>query len=78
MSGDGGGGDYGRSARTAGRTREDSLAHEFGHFLQGKYMGYSVANRATDDAESMAVEYQGNFRERYIKGGETPPCPPDG
>lgn len=66
---------YARYAKSSRRSMEDSLAHEFVHYLQVKYLGYSVADLATDDAETMAISYQTSFRERYIIGGETPPCP---
>lgn len=66
---------YARFAKTSRRSMDDSLAHEFVHFLQVKFLGYSVADLATDDAESMAVAYQTSFRERYVIGGEPVPCP---
>ena len=59
------------------RSIEDSLAHEFVHYLQVAYLGYTVADLGTDDAEFMAIDYQRRYRERYVTGGETPPCPPD-
>lgn len=67
---------YAKFDKTSRRSMDDSLAHEFIHFLQVTYLGYSVADLATDAAESMAVEYQTSFRDRYIIGGEAPPCPP--
>lgn len=66
---------YARFAKTSRRSMDDSLAHEFVHYLQVKYLGYSVADLATDDAEHMAVAYQTSFRDRYIIGGEAAPCP---
>jgi len=66
---------YERSGRTSRRSMEDSLAHEFVHYLQVKYLGYSAADLGTDDAEGMAINYQTSFRERYVLGGEDPPCP---
>lgn len=59
-----------------GRSVDDSLAHEYVHYLQVLYLGYSLADLDADSTEYMAVEYQTRFRDRYIKGGETPPCPP--
>lgn len=67
---------YAKFDKTSRRSMEDSLAHEFVHYLQVVYLGYTVLDLGTDDAENMAVEYQTNFRDRYIKGGEAPPCPP--
>lgn len=54
---------------------EDSLAHEYAHYLQVTYLGYTVANLATDDAEFMAVEYQNNYRAAYVRTGRVPACP---
>lgn len=66
---------YARFAQTSRRSMDDSLAHEYVHYLQVTYLGYSVADLATDDAENMAIEYQSSFRDRYVKSGEAPPCP---
>lgn len=68
---------YAKFAATSRRSMEDSLAHEFVHYLQVTYLGYSVADLATDDAETMAISYQASFRERYVIGGEAVPCPAD-
>lgn len=54
---------------------EDSLAHEYAHYLQVTYLNYSVANLATDDAEFMAVEYQSRYRDAYVRTGRAPVCP---
>lgn len=66
---------YARFANSSRRSMDDSLAHEFVHYLQVRYLGYSVAHLATDDAESMAISYQTLFREFFVIGGKTPPCP---
>ncbi len=66
---------YAKFDRTSRRSMDDSLAHEFVHYLQVNYLGYSAVDLATDDAENMATSYQTAFRERYIIGGEAVPCP---
>lgn len=68
---------YAKFAKTSRRSMEDSLAHEFVHYLQVTYLGYTVADLGTEDAEAMAIGYQTSYRERYIVGGESPPCPAD-
>lgn len=67
-------GDY---ARLGGlRSPEDALAHEFVHFLQVRYYGYTPRTLGEDPgAESQAVEYQNWFRETFVKTGAPPPCP---
>lgn len=66
---------YARFARSSRRSMEDSLAHEFVHYLQVRYLGYSVADLASDDAEGMAISYQTMYREFFVIGGNKPPCP---
>lgn len=66
---------YAKFSRSSRRSMDDSLAHEFVHYLQVMYLGYSVSDLATDSAESMAISYQTIFRERYVIGGEGVPCP---
>ncbi|TBR17071.1 hypothetical protein EPO15_17775 [bacterium] len=46
-----------------GRTIDDSVAHEFGHYLQVVYDKADVANDANDSLESEAVALQTWFRE---------------
>ncbi len=59
-----------------GRSIEDSLAHEYVHYIQVRYYGYSAEDLGRDhSAEAMAVEYQQYFRARYVKTGQAPPCP---
>lgn len=48
-----------------GRFIDDSLAHEFAHFLQVKYQGYAVLD--SDYLEYVAIEVQTWFRENYLK-----------
>ncbi|MBI5246459.1 MAG: hypothetical protein HY923_04710 [Elusimicrobia bacterium] len=60
----------------SGRALDDSLAHEFVHHIQVKYLGYGLEDLSGDDsAEGMAVQYQTWFREEFIKGGKPLPCP---
>lgn len=47
------------------RTLDDSLAHEFVHYLQVHYLDQDLAS---DDAEARAVEIQQWFREVYVRG----------
>ena len=54
---------------------EDSLAHEYAHYLQVTYLGYTVKDLASDDAEFMAVDYQNNYRAAYVGTGRVPACP---
>jgi hypothetical protein len=55
---------------------EDSLAHEWTHYLQARYLGYTVAQLGTDDAEMMAQDYQSWYREEHGRPGRPPaPCP---
>lgn len=62
--------------RSMDRVIEDSLAHEWTHYLQVRYLGYTVAELASDDAEMMAVEYQSWYRETHGREGRPPaPCP---
>lgn len=58
-----------------GRTVEDSLAHEYLHFIQVRYYGYSVRDLADDSAESQAVEYQSWYRDEYSRPDRRAPCP---
>jgi hypothetical protein len=58
-----------------GRTAEDSLAHEYMHFIQVRYYGYSVKDLAHEAPESQAVEYQGWYRDEYSRPGRRAPCP---
>ena len=46
------------------RTIDDSLAHEFVHYIQFHYQGYS---EFTDDAEPMAIDAQTWFRENIMQ-----------
>lgn len=48
-----------------GRALDDSLAHEYVHYLQVKYRGYTLED-CDDNAENQAVHYQLAFREKYI------------
>lgn len=54
---------------------EDSLAHEWTHYLQVRYLGYTVAQLGTDDAEMMAQDYQSWYREEHARPGRPAPCP---
>ncbi|MBI5744187.1 MAG: hypothetical protein HY952_06535 [Elusimicrobia bacterium] len=56
-----------------GRAMDDSLAHEFAHYIQHRYRGWDLS---LDDPsyEPQAVEFQTLFRENFI---QTPgACPP--
>ena len=57
------------------RSMEDSLAHEYVHYLQVRFLGYSIEHLRMDDAEGMAVEYQTWYREEYADTGRAPACP---
>lgn len=58
------------------RAMDDSLAHEFVHFLQHRFLGYGLEELAGDDsAEMMAVEYQTWFRDEFVNGRKPVPCP---
>lgn len=59
----------------AGRSVEDSLAHEYVHFIQVRYYGYSTKDLAHEGAESQAVEYQGWYRDEYSRPDRRAPCP---
>jgi len=48
-----------------GRALDDSLAHEYVHYLQVKYRGYTIED-CDDNAENQAIHYQTLFREKYI------------
>lgn len=52
-------GNYGKF----GRTIDDSVAHEFGHYLQVVYGKADMANDANDELEGEAVRLQTWFRE---------------
>jgi len=57
-----------------GRSPEDSLAHEYVHFLQVKYKGYT-RNDDQEMLEEQAVQIQTWFRDSYVKNGEVEdPC----
>ena len=52
-----------------GRSMDDSLAHEYVHYLQVKYRGYTVRDFVEDfedSLENQAIRYQVSFREKYI------------
>lgn len=57
------------------RSIDDSLAHEYTHYLQVRFLGYSIEHLRTDDAEGMAVMYQTWYRDEYVNTGRTPACP---
>lgn len=52
-----------------GRTAEDSLAHEYVHYLQVKYEG-ATRESNQDALEAEAVHIQHWFREKYMSGDE--------
>jgi hypothetical protein len=50
------------------RAIDDSLAHEFVHYLQVRYKGYTERDLGEDfGAEAIAIEHQTWFRENYIQ-----------
>lgn len=49
-----------------GRALDDSLAHEFAHYIQVRYQGADFARDDGDALESGAVAVQFWFRENYI------------
>lgn len=51
--------------RPRGRFLDDSLAHEFAHFLQVKYKGFNLDDGG-EDLEAAAVDVQTWFRENYL------------
>lgn len=53
----------GASFYSGGRTLEDSLAHEFVHYLQARYWGEDLRS---DDCELQALTVQRWFRELYL------------
>lgn len=55
---------YGRH----GRTIDDSVAHEFGHYLQVVYGKADMANDVNDELEGEAVRLQTWFREEGAAG----------
>jgi hypothetical protein len=57
------------------RSIDDSLAHEYTHYIQVRFLGYTVEHLRNDDAEAMAVEYQTWYRDEYVKTGRAPACP---
>ena len=46
-----------------GRTPDDSLAHEFAHYLQVRYLGADLADQA---AEIEAIAVQQGFQQEYV------------
>ena len=50
--------------RRTGRCMDDSMAHEFVHYLQVKYQGW---NQNDESTEWQAVDIQTAFREEYCK-----------
>lgn len=55
---------YGRH----GRTIDDSIAHEFGHYLQVVYDGADLADDVNDSLETEAIALQTWFREHGAAG----------
>lgn len=50
------------------RAIDDSLAHEFVHYLQVRYKGYTERDLGEDfSAEATAIEHQTWFRENFIQ-----------
>jgi hypothetical protein len=56
------------------RKIDDSLAHEYTHYLQVKYQNWDVAHDVNDAAEANAVDVQTWFRETYINQPGKNPC----
>lgn len=59
--------------RRLGRLPEDSLAHEYVHYLQVRYLGARL-QEGSDYLESQAVDVQNWFRERLRDGGPQGLC----
>lgn len=57
------------------RSIDDSLAHEYVHYLQVRFLGYEIEHLRSDDAEGMAVGYQTWYREEFVNTGRTARCP---
>lgn len=57
------------------RSIDDSLAHEYVHYLQVRFLGYQIEDLRSDDAEGTAVSYQTWYRDEYVKTGRAPACP---
>src|SRR6185369_5788720 len=53
---------------------DDSIAHEFTHFIQVRYQGASLRD-ADDSLESDAIDVQTWFRETYMRDGLPPEAP---